>query len=591
MGFFSKKKSTNILSGVAAESSGSYPSDPKVLLSTATGSESMTESIAEAVVESAMSAVTEKPSDVSSAEESDATAAIVTEAGSLDSKGITKENVESVATASADASVGERLLATLSASSRSVGSFKVLDGYVRMEEDKEGDQKEEGRKEEEVTEEMPKQEFNGVKGEMQPLKFKDLSFAILFWAHIALVFYLIGVAEINGGIFGNAYVGLMSFVLTCAIFSIAVTYFSYRYMLGSAESVLKKTIFTSIVLFFCTGVVGLVVGETIMCVLGIGGFIFGVAYANSVKKYIPFTAKNVSTGIRAIRSSRGVFISAFVISLLGVIWTMILTVGGISAYEAIGPGTLIIFLFSYYWVLQTLEAMVQIVTASLIGEWWHYPDEEVETVSLGLTQAMKRACTYSFGSASTGGLLFAFVQALRQIRSWSRTRVKFVADAMDCLLGIILFSFDYVNAWAYVYIGIYGYSYSDAGKNVATMLQRKGWTGVISSELAGNAFIMAKLAVGLFTGFIGLILSVFDHRLLEGIGLRQYYDKAGFIIGVFVGFMVSSVILAVVSSALNSVIVRFAESPLEFAENHPSLSRRMESAWRSKISDGTNSRV
>ncbi len=68
---------------------------------------------------------------------------------------------------------------------------------------------------------------------------------------------------------------------------------------------------------------------------------------------------------------------------------------------------------------------------------------------------MKRASTYSFGSACTGGLLFAFVQALRQIRLWTRRRVKVVADAMDCLLGIILFSFEYVNAWAYVYIGIY----------------------------------------------------------------------------------------------------------------------------------------
>ncbi len=40
---------------------------------------------------------------------------------------------------------------------------------------------------------------------------------------------------------------------------------------------------------------------------------------------------------------------------------------------------------------------------------------------------------------------------------------------------------------------------------------------------------MAKFAVALFTGFIGLILSVFDRWLLVGIGLRQYYDTAGFL--------------------------------------------------------------
>ncbi|KAL7463201.1 hypothetical protein ACHAXS_003580 [Conticribra weissflogii] len=380
MGFFSKKKSTTNLTH--AVSSGSPRSDLEVPLPVATDTVTATAPIAEAVVESAtMGAVTEEPSDVIPAEKSEAGADILTEAGIVDGIEITKHDDKIVAAASANSNGSERLQATLGISS---GNVDGSEGYVLMEEGKEQDQPEEGRKEEEVMAEVPKQEFNGVKGEMQSLKYKDLSFAILFWAHIALVIYLIGSAEINGGIFGNAYMGLISFVMICAIFSIVVTYVSYRYMLGSAESVLKKTIFASTVLFFCTGVVGLIVGEAIMCVMGIGGFIFGVAYANSVKKCIPFTAKNVSTGILAIRSSRGVFMSSLVISLLGVVWTMILTIGGISAYEAIGPGTSIVFIFSYYWVLQTLEAMVQIVTASLIGEWWNYTDEEVATVSLGL---------------------------------------------------------------------------------------------------------------------------------------------------------------------------------------------------------------
>jgi hypothetical protein len=38
--------------------------------------------------------------------------------------------------------------------------------------------------------------------------------------------------------------------------------------------------------------------------------------------------------------------------------------------------------------------------------------------------------------------------------------------------------------------------------------------------------------------------------------------------------------MSVVASAVNTVIVCFAEAPREFEENHPQLSMEMRSAWR-----------
>lgn len=51
-------------------------------------------------------------------------------------------------------------------------------------------------------------------------------------------------------------------------------------------------------------------------------------------------------------------------------------------------------------------------------------------------------------------------------------------------------------------------------------------------------------------------------------------------VGLIVGFLISSILMSVVGSAVNTVIVCFAESPAEFEQNHPHLSAEMRAAWR-----------
>jgi large-conductance mechanosensitive channel len=52
-----------------------------------------------------------------------------------------------------------------------------------------------------------------------------------------------------------------------------------------------------------------------------------------------------------------------------------------------------------------------------------------------------------------------------------------------------------------------------------------------------------------------------------------------FSIGLIVGFVFSSILMSVVGSAVNTVIVCYAESPAEFQANHPQLSAEMRAAW------------
>ena len=53
------------------------------------------------------------------------------------------------------------------------------------------------------------------------------------------------------------------------------------------------------------------------------------------------------------------------------------------------------------------------------------------------------------------------------------------------------------------------------------------------------------------------------------------YKSVGFVIGL----VLSGIVMGLLSSAVDSIIVCFAEAPNEFAESHPSLAQEMQSAW------------
>uniref|UniRef100_A0A7S4K077 Choline transporter-like protein n=1 Tax=Odontella aurita TaxID=265563 RepID=A0A7S4K077_9STRA len=191
-----------------------------------------------------------------------------------------------------------------------------------------------------------------------------------------------------------------------------------------------------------------------------------------------------------------------------------------------------------------------------------------------------RATTYSFGSICFGSLLVALIQALRSLQHALRDNedFNFLVCIVDCILGCMEAIIEYLNKWAYIYVGLYGYSYLEAGKNVITLFQNKGWSAIITDNLIDNVLLMMSVAIGLLTGLIGLLLAVLDNNLFAGIGIDDG-GSVGFFVGFLVGYVLASILMSVVGSAVNTVIVCFAEAPAEFQQNHPQLSDEMRFAW------------
>lgn len=55
---------------------------------------------------------------------------------------------------------------------------------------------------------------------------------------------------------------------------------------------------------------------------------------------------------------------------------------------------------------------------------------------------------------------------------------------------------EYINRWAYIYVGIYGYDFRTSGKAVMDLFRNRGWTAVINDDLTSTALGFGALGVG-----------------------------------------------------------------------------------------------
>ena len=64
-------------------------------------------------------------------------------------------------------------------------------------------------------------------------------------------------------------------------------------------------------------------------------------------------------------------------------------------------------------------------------------------------------------------------------------------------------------------MGLYGYSYLEAGKNVITLFKNRGWEAIIADNLVGNTLFLMSVMVGGISGVVGIILDLANPAFFE----------------------------------------------------------------------------
>jgi len=447
-------------------------------------------------------------------------------------------------------------------------------------------------------------EWNG-KGEKQPKKCRDPIFAILFYANIGAI---VGCAIAFGGadvfkdendnveetvnynewIYVAVISGGLSLVLSAIVLSI---------MMCIPSILIKTSIIFNLVAIIASMIAGFyygMYGYSIIMAIILALFL---CYVYAVWSRIPFATANLITATTAVRQNCGLFIFAYFLVALFFGYYILWSVAASGAADSLNEdncnanqnesctanlsgGILFLLLLSLFFTQQVLQNCTHATVAGVVGTWWFVPGEAKGCCSAAIRDSVFRTFTYSFGSICFGSFLVALIQALKQMVYQARANGdgnQILLCIVECILGCLEDLLEYFNKWAFVYVGLYGYSYLEAGKNVLTLFKNRGWDAIITDNLIGMTCGFLSLVVGLITGGLAVLLQQTTDWF------EAYEGNTGsiiaFIIGLVVGLLISSILLSVVASGVNAVIVLFAEGPSEFEQNHPELSAKMRAAW------------
>lgn len=446
----------------------------------------------------------------------------------------------------------------------------------------------------------------------QPTRCRDPLFAVLLYANVAAI---IGIAikfgsnpftaEVDADDASTStenfdYTGVLYTCASLAGFAVVCSAFMLQVMVCIPGLLIKIALLFNVVLSGIAAAFGFYSGSMVLGIVCLIFFAIMVCYAKLVWSRIPFATANLKTGTSAVKANCGVIMVSYIFTALAVAWTILwfISLAGIqdqiiectttdtdegSTTVCTNPNYLYMFLLfiSLYFTQQVLQNCVHCTVAGTVGSWWFSPSSSGCCAS-AVFGAFIRTLTTSFGSICFGSLLVAIIQALRQILNSARQNEDagaMLACCIDCILSCIESLLEYFNKWAFVYVGLYGYGYCEAGKSVMQLFKDRGWEVIIADDLVGMVLFLLSLIVGLLTGAAGILLedqtTWFESFEGSGVDLRVLV----FVLGLIIGLLLCSIVMSVIASSVNTAIVLFAEAPAEFERNYPTLSHEMREAY------------
>lgn len=440
------------------------------------------------------------------------------------------------------------------------------------------------------------------RGEIQPQKYRDWPFGVLFHLQFIAVLALGGIymKSIKTESAANTQgLDLMQIVVVPTLISAAsailLILLALVVLTRLGKAFITCSVWTSAIISLAIGLTALANGLVMLGVVSLLSALFGVCYAIAVRKRIPFAAANLSAGVSSIKSNGGIALVVLLISVMLFGWVVLWTTSlvGLMDIQSVcnddnecdvqvkAGGWSLPWVFFLFWTQQVFKNVIHTTVAGLVGTWFFEPTGAASFCSSAVTNSFLRSVTYSFGSICFGSLCVAIVQtldfivnSLRQERAQngeSNVGVALLLCCLDCLLSLLEGFLEFFNKYAFVYVGVYGYPFITAGKKVMTLFKERGWTVIINDNLISNALGLMCFVVALLSGLVPFIFVASD----ESGGIKAAVVGIGF----FVALLLSMTIMNIVDSAVTTILVCFAEAPEAFEANHSTHCRDMKEAW------------
>lgn len=427
------------------------------------------------------------------------------------------------------------------------------------------------------------------------------------------------------------YKNVIALVSITGFYACVMSYLSFGFMLILSKSLIQIMLIFSILASLSWGLLGLTMDPYgIISLMGFSALLLTLGYTMYNWNRIPFSSTNLYTALCAMRCTADITMLGLLSLLVAfgwcVIWTMAF-VGIVNSYNRLDCDSkgschphvqhqhipiYILLLASFHWTNTVIKNVVRVTVASAIGTWWFQPSALSPCCTPAVLRPLWRSVTRSLGSICLGSFLIQPAQTLSlffrcilcdsQLESpclddKTLQESGFVKDEPSSVdsaaettglchrlaqgLQSILRFLRCCNRWSFTYIGMYNYSFTEAGEKAIQLFETREWLDVVKDNLIQNVLFMASVVIGGSAGIFAVVVEETD-----GYDFTSFHKPiiSAFVLGSILGFVLSNILLlGVVGSAVNTVLVCFAAGPFEFDKNHPRLSREMRDIWSQQV--------
>lgn len=139
---------------------------------------------------------------------------------------------------------------------------------------------------------------------------------------------------------------------------------------------------------------------------------------------------------------------------------------------------------------------------------------------------------------------------------------------------------EYFNEYAFCFVAIYGYNFIDSSKAAISLFYDRGWNAVMNDDILAYVFFLAKL-------FVGIICTLFTFIYISSKNISSVNGTLLMILGYNIGHFMCTVTTNLISSAVATIFICFAEKPDYFRITHPELFNELLDAWKDFYPDMT----
>jgi hypothetical protein len=408
-------------------------------------------------------------------------------------------------------------------------------------------------------------------------------FLVLFLAHLVVMFVLCGVyapkmlndkqdyEDPNGAHIDTEAIAVF---VTAAAVGCVFSAIWLEIMKKFAGTLIKTCLIITNVFLGITVLICFIYNQIELAVCYVIFMLFSLLYFYLVRRRIPFAQEILSASCSAITEYTGPIWVTYIVAFFQIGWFAFWAFTFVSVLYAgnridpktgessgVNNGVVFFLLVSLYWTGQVLMNIGHVTTAGVVGAWWFQPGTPSPTKG-----AFKRACTTSLGSICFGSLIVAVLQATRAMIRSGRNRG---GGLLICCLGCIERLIRYFNLYAYTQVAIYGKDFRQAASDTWDLFVAQGFTMIINDDLTGMV-----LQLGMFLG--GAAAAVVSALW----GMASYDDIwwVFAVMGFLIGYIMSALFMTVISSAVATTLVCWAEDPNAVAANRPEFFQRIRAA-------------